>query len=461
LNADVGHVYDKRFENRDSGNTLSGGVNYNDDLLNTLSLKLEGTGKTSNLNRSQDGYRGAGNISYNHGLADVSLSFDDNLNRRGYYSNIGRKEIEKRKRHERTLKLAVNRGDFNRISEGMAVEFAFNIQRKDITDTADKKDNPLKYQTNVKGDAKGFDIKIGKGVGRRFTSIWEMEYSKNDNGVERKNRRREQTDVATKGSLFLGIGRADTVEFVGWIARTRIDTPAGVANDRDELKFESGVLYTSHFIDNLKTELDFRVLQTHFVNIDVSQSAQNKWMKTYLLSPALVYSPLRALTVIHRVNLYANYITYDFDSDFSPRSNISRRVTSESSIDLALSSRTILKTGAMFEENDYGKLDSKGNKIPSEEGLRRSFDISIEYRFADWLTLSPMYIYAVRHDWSIEADTTSSLRREIDQTYGLDCLLFRRENGSVIIRLKRIIRNTRRYPTRIRNYITVALNYGF
>ena len=184
-------------------------------------------------------------------------------------------------------------------------------------------------------------------------------------------------------------------------------------------------------------------------------------MKTYLLSPALVYSPTGMLTVSHKVNLYANYITYDFDSVFSPRSNISRRITSESWIDLAFSSNTLLKMGVMFEENDYGKLDSEKNKIPSEEGLRRFGDISVEYRFADWLTLSPNYVYAVRHDWSIEGDMSSSLRREIDQTYGLDCLLFRRENTSAIIRLKRIIRNTRRYSTRIRNYITATLNYGF
>ncbi|GAG36776.1 unnamed protein product, partial [marine sediment metagenome] len=243
----------------------------------------------------------------------------------------------------------------------------------------------------------------------------------------------------------------------GRIKRTRIDTPQGFPNDRDELKVEGRILYSRYFADNFKTSLDFRVLETHYVNIDVSQASQNKWIKTYMLSPSLEYAPLEMLTVSHVVNIYANYMDYDFDSPFMPRSNISRKVSSESWIDIKLSHKTSVLMGAMFEENDYGRLNSEGSKIPAEEGLRRFGDIEVNYIFTNWLTLSPHYVYAVRHDWSMVENSKEQIRREIDQTYGINCQLFKHENGSFDIKIQRIIRKTARYPVRIRNYITMSL----
>jgi len=461
LDTDIGQVFDRRFDNRDSGIKTRGGIRYIGKPLRNMSLELTGSGEASNLKRSRDGYRGAGKISYHHDAVDVSLDFEDNLSRRGYFSDIDRKRIEKRDRREQTLGFAVTRGDFINTSESAAIEFTMDLQRRQIIDTANDNPRSSKYQNNAKGGTKGFGIRIGKGIGKRISTEWDMRYRKTPNGIERLDRRRTLTDIETRGSFAFGIGRADTVEVGGWIKRTRIDTPVGFTNDRDELKFQVGLLYNRYFTNKFKTALDFRVLETHYVNIDVSQSSQNKWLKTFLLSPSLVYSPAQPLTITHAVNLYANYITYDFDSDYALRSNISRRVTSESWIDILLSRKTRLAIGVMFEENDYGRLNAAGDKIPSEEGLKRFGDISIEYRFTDWLTLSPEYVYAIRHDWSFSDESTKPLRREVDQTYGLKCRLFNNENGSVNIDIKRIVRNTRKYPVRIRNYITVELKYGF
>jgi len=115
----------------------------------------------------------------------------------------------------------------------------------------------------------------------------------------------------------------------------------------------------------------------------------------------------------------------------------------------------------MLEENDYGNLDSIGRKLPVEEGIKRYGDIAIEYTFAEWITVSPQYVYAIRRDDDINRDEI--IRREVDQTYGLSCNLFKDKTGdySMRVNIKRIIRETEKYPVRIRDYVTVVMRYEF
>ena len=164
---------------------------------------------------------------------------------------------------------------------------------------------------------------------------------------------------------------------------------------------------------------------------------------------------------MHTANLYANHMDYDFDSDSQPRSNITRRVSSESRIDADLGTRTRMTVGFMFEANDYGNLDSKNHKLPVEEGIRRYIEISVEHRFAEWLRLSPQFKYAIRRDTDIDRDKL--IRREADRTFGIEGVLFENPSGeyNLTFRVTRIIRDTEAYPTRIRDYIDVSMRYRF
>ncbi len=459
LNADVGQLYDRRFENTDSGAIFKSGVRYDREGEGAFDVFVNGTGETSNLKRVRDAFNGVGRLQYRKSGVIMGLELTDDFNRRGYFSDIDRSTIERRIRREQTLALTASRGNVNDITGSTAFDLSVDLGRRVITDSANDNEKSSKYRNNADGDIKGFSFTAGRRIMNAVTARWGAGYEKNDNGVERLSRRRTQTDVETLGQISFGIGASDSLMFNGWVKRTRIDTPSGVANDRDELKIEGGLLYLRRFSDNFETELDFRVLETHYVNIDVSQSSQNKWMKTYLLSPGVNWTPLSGLRVRHTVNLYANYNSYDFDSDFRPRSNISRRVTSETWVDYLFSDRTRVELGFMFEENDYGLLNTAGDKLPAEDGLKRFGDVKIEYVFTDWLTLIPGYVYSIRRDWTVSNEGTEPLRREVDQTYAIDCRLFGGGRGAMLISAKRIVRKTVRYPLRIRNYITMTIRY--
>ncbi len=472
LNGNIGQVRDERFENRDSGTTVSGDGRYlwqPKGGLRNLSAQVSVRGGTSNLRRTNDTTQVRGQMAYSHSLARVSLEFSDNRTSRGYFaesrSETGeteRKDIEERATTDQDLTVRVSRGvEMSR--ESSAFDLSMNLGNRRITDSANDKDpSSSKYHTNSNGNIRDITLRYSRPLGRFLFGKVESGYNRNENNVQRAIRSRTQTDVSSRGELTFIPGDSDSIAVVGWIKRTRIDTPVEVHNDRDELKIESGVKYSRRWTDNFNTGLDFRMLETHYVNIDVTQSSQNKWMRTYVLAPSFHFVPNPAVRIRHEVGLQADYIDFDFDRGVSPRSTITRRVSSETWVNGDLSDATRVIAGVMFEENDYGRLNTNGSKIPVEEGIRRFLDLSVRYTFSRWVVFVPQYVYAIRKDRSVERRAIE--RREVDQTYGMDIRLFegeRIESRAFVIGCKRIIRETLESSPQIRNYISMTLNYGF
>lgn len=469
----VGRIHDQRYENRDDGSTASGELRYEGTPLESfrgLSTRVEVGGGTSNLKRANDTARIHSTVAMENPLLNMEVEYDGDVAVRGYFaesqSKTGvaeRKDIEERTTSGRDMTIRLFRGVMEGVQTKPVFEMQMNLGGGRITDTANYKDPASpKYHTNSRESDRGFTVRYGGPLGRFLRGEWESGYSRNENDVQRAIRSRTQTDVSTRGSLTALISPSDSLSLIGWVKRTRIDTPREVHNDRDELKLESGAKYTRRWGNVFNTELDFRLLKTHYVNIDITQSSQNKWMKTYQLSPSFLYEPFPELNISHKVGLQANYINFDFDRGPVPRSTITRRVSSETWISGRLTPGTEIIAGAMFEDNDYGRLNRRGNRIPVEEGIRRFLDLSVRYEFARGLIFVPQYVYAIRKDRSVEQGTLE--RREIDQTFGMDIRLF--ENGSgdghdCVLGMKRIIRSTLENKAQVRNYITMTVTYGF
>lgn len=473
LSSAVDRIRDERFENQDNGNTVSGKIQYAwkpAGELRNLSAQVNVSGGTSNLRRTNDTAQIRGLVAYDHSAVKVIMELTDNRSTRGYFaesvSSTGeseRKDVEQRAAYERDMTVRISREGGNSERRATGFDLSMSLGGKKITDSANDKDpNSSKYHTNSHGNLRNVTLGFRRYLGRFLRGEWESGYSRNENNVQRAIRSRTQTDVSTRGGLTFVPTRSDSISMVGWIKRTRVDTPAEVHNDRDELKIESGVKYSRRWAENFNTGLDFRMLETHYVNIDVTQSSQNKWMRTYALGPSFHYMPLPALRIRHEVSLQADYIDFDFDRSAVPRSTINRRVSSETWVTGDLWPDTQIIVGAMFEENEYGKLNTDGSKIPVEDGIRRFLDLSVRYEFARGIIFIPKYVYAIRKDRSVERGTIE--RKDIDQTYGMDIRLFENKSGDghdFVIGCKRIMRETIGSSLQIRNYISMTLNYGF
>ena len=469
---EIENTYDTRFDNIDKGSTAKGKIRYSGLPLKSIGnfkTKVNIDGDKSNMKRASNRLSFNGDMSYDHDLANVTVKLNDIRTMRGYYSVAGRDDekngdsVEQRERLIQNIELNVSRGFMGHRLYEKNVEVIMDVGRERTDDSANDNPNSSKYHNNSKINMMKFSLRAARKIGKKVFVGYQAEYSKDDKDVEKQIRSRIQTNVVTRGDLVLIPGASDSLTFFGRIWRTRIDTPLGVPNDRDELKIEGGAVYNHRFSNNFHTALDFRVLETHYVNIDVSQSSQNKWMKTYLFSPSVVYIPASFLSIRHDVSIYANHINYDFDDSPVVRSNITRRVVSETWVDADVSSRTRVTLGFMIEDNDYGKLNSKGLQLPVEEGTKRFGDISVEYRLTDWLVCIPRYIYYIRKDWETARNRYDLYRREVDQTYGIRCKLFnnRTNNYDFEIGAKRIVRKTITRLPRIRNYINMTLRYGF
>ena len=469
----VGRIHDQRYDNRDDGTTASGELRYSGipfgspRNLNTL---VEVSGGASNLKRANNTAHIRSGVTWGNPMMNIAAEYANDRTVRGYFaesrSESGveeRKDIERRTTSEQDMTVRFYRGVSHEIQASPSFEMRMNLGGRQVTDSAnDKNPSSPKYHTNSKGTFRDFSVRYGGALGRFLRGEWESGYSRNENNVQRAVRSRTQTDVSTRGSMDVLLSRSDSLAVIGWIKRTRIDTPSEVHNDRDELKIEGGVKYTRRLSDIFNTALDFRLLKTHYVNIDITQSSQNKWMKTYQISPSFLYAPFPALNIRHEVGLQANYIDFDFDRGTIPRSTITRRVSSETWVTGKLAAGTDVIAGIMFEDNDYGRMTLRGSRIPVEEGIRRFLDMSVRYEFARWLILVPQYIYAIRKDRSVERRTLE--RREIDQTFGMDARLFENGRGDgheCVVGVKRIVRYTLRNAPQVRNYITMTLTYGF
>ena len=462
LNGGVGQLADRRFEQEDQGTTLKGGALVSGKPFSGAYGTVDIDGATSNLKRTSDLLRIRSTFNYGTRLADISLGLDELRRNRGYFSDADRERIEEREQRERSLSLNIIRGDLYSYREKTAFALTMNLGSSKLDDSANNNQQSSKYRNNASGTLRDVGLVVARGIGSRIMAEFEGGYSFDDNKVDNPNRSRTQTDVSLSSRIGINAGKKDSLRVIGWIKRSRIDTPEGVPNDRDELKFEIGVTYTHNFTTNLETGLDFRALETHYVNIDASQSTQNKWIKTFQLSPSLVYRPVRSVRVGHRVNLYANHMDYDFDSETNPRSNITRRVSSETRLRADITPKIRLFAGFTIEENDYGNLDNRDRKLPVEEGIRRFGDVAVDYVFDNWIIIRPLFSYSIRRDSDIGSDDV--IRREIERIYGIDFRLFEGNSASdytFVLSLKRELRSRLFDSRRTRNYVDMNVRYVF
>ncbi len=473
LRGTLSHIHDERFENRDNGAILTGNLLYtwNPGIFSrSVAASLAANGGSSTLRRTNDNGRIEAKIAYLNPFANVDMRLNDNRSIRGYFAESTdetgvsqRKDIEERASYDRGMTVTINRGNVYGGWDQSGFEVRMGLEDRRMEDSANDKDpTSPKYHTNSRGNLRDFNLKYSGSLGQTLRGQVEAGYGRNENNVQRAIRSRTQTDVTARGIFDIVLTRSDSLNFTGWIKRTRIDTPPEVRNDRDELKIDGGIQYMRRWAENFNTTLDFRALNTHYVNIAVTQSSQNKWVRTFRLSPSFMYTPSDALRIRHTVDIQADYMEYDFDKGPTPRSTITRRVSSESWVTGVFSPTVEATVGAMFEENEFGRLNNRGGKITAEEGDRRFIDLSVRYEFARWLIFIPRYVHAMRKDRSVERNALE--RREIDQTFGMDVRLFenrRRDGYEYVLSGKRIVRETLNNAPQIRNYISMTLTYGF
>ena len=164
--------------------------------------------------------------------------------------------------------------------------------------------------------------------------------------------------VSARSNFYLF--RSDTLQLSSSISRYRYDTPENNVDDRDEFRWNFMVAEIHNFSPYLKLISNGSVTLNHLVYIYGERSANNNWMRIFRLFPQLVYRPNNKFSITHDLEVYANYVDYDFEfgtSSTDLKSYVFRRFSFTQEIITRMTKRTSIFFSAKIELEENGKLD--------------------------------------------------------------------------------------------------------
>jgi hypothetical protein len=137
----------------------------------------------------------------------------------------------------------------------------------------------------------------------------------------------------------------------------RSDTPSDQNyDDYDELLVLGGIRYERRLSRIFNAGILFRTHQQHTVNLKSQVSAQNRWFRSYSLSP---YFFLRVKDFFYspRFEVLANYTIYDYDELFSQKNSKSfRQISYRDSLRFRLAGDLFIRTQVHLIYNETGIL---------------------------------------------------------------------------------------------------------
>lgn len=153
---------------------------------------------------------------------------------------------------------------------------------------------------------------------------------------------------------------SDTLQLSGSISRYRYDTPENNTDDRDELRWHFAITEIHDFSPYLRLISNGSVTLNHLVYIFGERSADNNWMRIFRLFPQLIYRPNQKFSIKHDLEIYANYVDYDFEfstSSSNLKSYVFRRFSFAQEINARLTGRTTIFISNKVELEENGRLD--------------------------------------------------------------------------------------------------------
>jgi hypothetical protein len=173
-----------------------------------------------------------------------------------------------------------------------------------------------------------------------------------------ENNKDVSTGITTLTSeTILRISRLDSLFANFLFSILRSDTPSDQNyDDYDELLVLGGIRYERRLSRVFNAGILFRTQQQHTVNLKSQVSAQNRWFRSYSLSPYFhlsfkdfLYSP--------RFEVLANYTIYDYDDLFSQKNSKSfRQISYRDSLRFRLAADLFIKTQVNLIYNETGIL---------------------------------------------------------------------------------------------------------
>ncbi len=168
----------------------------------------------------------------------------------------------------------------------------------------------------------------------------------------------------------------DSVTFGAQVSRLQYDTPdTSNFDDHDEFRVDSFFAWKHYLTANLNVALRAGVGLYHLVYIFGERSADNNWNRVVRLAPSVELRPARGTRLLHRFEVLANYIDYDFERELEgTRSFVFRRFLAEDSLQVGQNRRYGFLAVLRLQTEESGRLywDEFAERPLTERVARRA-----------------------------------------------------------------------------------------
>lgn len=403
----MGQRFDQRRGQSASGLSYSTSVSVTPKLMDRLSTSLSFSQSGNRSERKDFPISMSGSVGYRLSAErNLKLSFSESRHQQKYYASAAQSdgEVPLLDRFDGSRSSTLN-FDLGKLF-GIKASGSANYSSSEVDDEANDDPKSGKYLMDRRRQGFGWSGKLSGTLFHRLPVSGGARYSQDEVDYDKDRLDKKNEDLSVNATVGFGLTEADSLSVLGRITIRRSDTPDTLEhNDRDELAQYATVTYSRMFQSGLKLKCTLSTSQNHLVYLAGERSGNNKWTRTYTLTPGLQYRPSDKLSLSQSYSLSANYQEYDYDAllnPTAPRSYVSRRASVRNSLQWTLSGRTTVHGGYTFKMEDEGRLyeeDGRWKQAIAKDRVSHSANISLSYRAASSLSISPGYTYSQRQDW--------------------------------------------------------------
>ncbi len=202
--------------------------------------------------------------------------------------------------------------------------------------------------------------------------------------------------------ISLRLSPVDSLRMYGSISRYRYDTPKTNPDDRDELRWNFALTETHYFAPYFKLITNASVILNHLVYIFGERSANNNWMRIFHLFPQIIYQPSSQFSLAHDLEVYANYVDYDFEfgtTSAELKSYVYRKFSLNQELKAQIARRTQLLMSNKIELEENGKLDwERWTEFLLMNRDTYWFRLSLGFRPVSSFLIAPGFLFSRRNE---------------------------------------------------------------
>ncbi|MCD6334375.1 MAG: hypothetical protein J7M27_03495 [Candidatus Latescibacteria bacterium] len=469
----MGQNFDQRRGQSASGLSYSTSVSVTPKLMDRLSTSLSFSQSGNRSKRKDFPISMNGSIGYRlSGERNLKLSFSERRHQQKYYASASQSDAEVAllDRFEGSRSSTLN-FDLGKLF-GIKASGSANYSSSEVDDEANDDPKSSKHLMDRSKQGFGWSGKLSGTLFDRLPVSGGARYSQDEVDYDKDRLDKKNEDLSVNATVGIGLTEADSLSVLGRITIHRSDTPdPDEHNDRDQLANYATVTYSRTFRSGLKLRCTLSTSQNHLVYLAGERSGNNKWTRTYTLTPGLQYRPSDKLSLSQNYSLSANYQEYDYDAllnPTAPRSYVSRMASVRNSFQWTLSRRTKLNGGYTFQMSDEGRLceeDGQWKQAIARDRVSHSANVSLSYRAGSFLSLSPGYTYSLREDWGRKPEEGTEIRyrtgKNISEGYTLTVSYNPSSENALSLNLRRTRRKRWKRETDVRDIVSITYAHIF